>query len=180
MNPDVIDIIEGCKRKKNRYYSQLYERYSPALYAICLRYLKDENEALDCLQEGFLEIHNSIKNYRGDGSFEGWLKRLQVNVCLMYLRKKRKMKLESLNEETFVLAENDEEDDAPLSIKTMMSAIQHLPDGYRTVFNLFVIDGFTHQEIADKLSISEGTSKSQLARAKKILRKELLPKFNEQ
>lgn len=179
MKNDYAELIEGCKRKKNYYYKILYNRFSPVLYAICIRYLKNRDEALDCLQDGFIEIYNCIENYRGEGSFEGWIKRLQVNVCLMYLREKRKIQYEKLTDDFLNKQYEDFEISTQLSIQTVLKAINCLPYGYKTIFNLYVIKGYSHKQISKSLRISEGTSKSQLARAKKLLRKELDSKLEE-
>lgn len=176
------DIVRGCQKKKYRYQKKLYDRYSSLLYAICVRYLKNLDDANDALQEGFIKIYEKIDNYRGDGSFEGWMKRVQVNVCLMHLRKKKNnivLEEEQLEELQYTEQLDDEDDFIKFPPEKLFKLIKGLSEGYRAVFNMYVLDGYTHKEIAEKLSISEGTSKSQLARAKKILKQEILLNVHE-
>lgn len=182
MKDELIDIIVGCQKKKYRYQKKLYDRYSSLLYAICMRYFKNQNDANDGLQEGFIQIYAKITEFRGDGSFEGWIKKIQVNTCLMYLRSKKKILfLEDMNLNENNEEQEDEEEDRFYSINSqvLFEMIKQLPDGYRTVFNMYVLDGYSHKEISNYLSISEGTSKSQLARAKKLLKEKVLNKLNE-
>ena len=178
MKDELDDIIKGCQRKKYRYQKKLYDRYASLLYAICFRYFKNIDDANDALQEGFIKIYDKIEAYRGEGSFEGWIKKVQVNICLMQLRKnKRTYALEDeVIDESYA---EEEQDDNFYSIEpqVLFTMIKELSDGYRTVFNMYVLDGYSHKEISEYLSISEGTSKSQLARAKKTLREQLINKM---
>ena len=174
MNEELIKIIEGCKKQKYRAQKALYDRYAPLLFGVCMRYFKDSNDAADALQEGFIKIYDSIGSFKGDGSFEGWIKRIQVNLCLMELRKNKKLiYVEEMHE---VSDEESEEADylTAYSSNQIFEAIENLPSGCQTIFNLYAIDGFNHREIATTLAISEGTSKSQFSRAKKILKEQLL------
>ena len=166
------EIIEGCVQQKRIFQKLLYDQYHRKFYGICLRYSKEIAEAEDILQDGFIKIFQHIKNYSGAGSFEGWMKRIVVNTAIEYFRKKTN--LYSINE-----LENHEEltyNDDVLSIiaaEDILKLIQDLPTGYRTVFNLYAIEGFTHKEIGAMLEINEGTSKSQLARARMILQQKI-------
>lgn len=137
---------------------------------LCLRYGRDKAEAEDMLQEGFMVIFKDIGQYTGKGNFEGWLRRVMVNSALRYLRKWKSPFM--YVEEHIEVADSSGElqYDSKLGMKRLTKMIQDLPVGYRTVFNLYAIDGYTHKEIASYLNISEGTSKSQLAKARKMLR----------
>lgn len=174
MKNELNQIIEGCKRQKNRSQNDLYKRFSPLLFGICMRYFKDVNDAADALQEAFIRIYNHIEGFKGEGSFEGWIKRIVVNHCLTELRKKKK--LVYMEEIQDFSDEEPEEADylTAYSTNQIFEAINELPSGCKTVFNLYAIDGFNHREIAATLDISEGTSKSQLSRAKKLLKENLL------
>jgi RNA polymerase sigma factor (sigma-70 family) len=179
LTDELNEIIKGCQRKKYRYQKKLYDKYASLLYAICFRYFKNSHDANDALQEGFIKIYDKIEAYRGEGSFEGWIKRVQVNICLMELRKSKKTY--SLEEEVIddKYEEEEQEDDFySVDPQLLFGMIKELSDGYRTVFNMYVLDGYSHKGISEYLSISEGTSKSQLARAKKILKEQLLKKIN--
>ncbi|MFZ9847863.1 MAG: RNA polymerase sigma factor [Flavobacteriales bacterium] len=173
MSSELQDIIKGCVKRDYKYQKLLYAKYASLLYAICLRYLKNTDDAKDALQDCFIKVYDKISSFNNDGSFEGWLKRLTVNNCLMLLREKKKA---VFVDEIYIPMEverDEEEEGYDIDKQTLFNMIQDLPDGYRTVFNLYVIDGFSHKEIAEKIGIQEGTSKSQLARAKKILREKI-------
>ena len=148
---------------------QLYEQHKIPMFMICLRYGRDRAEAEDMLQEAFMVIFKDLGQYSGKGNFEGWMKRVVVNTALRYLRKwKRPMvALEDYVEEGII---EQESYDSKLSLQELTQMIQQLPVGYRTVFNMYVLDGYTHKEISTYLNISEGTSKSQLSKARKLLR----------
>ena len=145
----------------------MYERLSPRMYAVCLRYVKDADDAQDVLLKSFVKAFDQVKKYRREGSFDGWVRRIVVNEALMFLRKHKNMHvavdLEEATEVSTPPSTHLEADD-------LLRLVQQLPLGYRTVFNLFSIEGYSHAEIAQKLTISEGTSKSQLSRAKELLR----------
>lgn len=179
MTDNIQDIIKGCVKKEYKYQKLLYSRYASLLYAICLRYLKNTDDAKDALQDCFVKVYDKISSFNNEGSFDGWIKRLAVNNCLMVLREKKKA---VFVDEIYipVVFEEEDEDGYEVDKQTLFNMIQELSDGYRTVFNLYVIDGFSHKEIAEKMGINEGTSKSQLARAKKILRDKITVLQNEQ
>jgi RNA polymerase sigma factor (sigma-70 family) len=168
-------LIEGCKRRDTSCCEVLYRRYASRLMSIALRYANTTFEAEDILQEAFIRIFQSLHSYRHQGSFEGWLKRIVVHTAINHYHKHKKH---------FVLAKSEEENDYDgeayeedvvdrLSADELLRVIQSLPEGYRLVFNLYEIEEYTHQEIATLLGIQEGTSKSQLAKAKRFLRKRL-------
>ena len=147
---------------------ELYQRYAPKMFGVCLRYAGNTEEAEDILQEGFIKVFNKMSSYRGEGSFEGWIRRIFVNTAIEHFRKKTYLQPITEQEETSIegkyLSVLDD-----LAEKDIVSLVQQLSPGYRTVFNMYVVEGYTHKQIADILGISEGTSKSQLSRAKFIL-----------
>ncbi|MCX8489803.1 MAG: sigma-70 family RNA polymerase sigma factor [Cyclobacteriaceae bacterium] len=167
------DWIEGCKRQNRDAQHALYTFFSPKMYTLCCRYIKDKMEAEDVIVMAFTKIFERIDQYKNEGSFEGWIRRVMVNESLSYLRKSKNMYLEmdiaaADREPDYRKAENE------LEAEDLMKMIGELPTGYRVVFNLYAIDGYSHQEIADQLGISENTSKSQLSRARALLQKRLV------
>ncbi|TMI68797.1 MAG: sigma-70 family RNA polymerase sigma factor [Bacteroidetes bacterium] len=147
---------------------ELYRRFSPRMYAVCLRYATSSEEAEDILQEGFIKIFKKLDSYRGDGSFEGWIRRIFVNTAIEHFRRRRYLQPVTEKEESTVEGKYLSVLDS-LAEKDILELIRQLSPGYRTVFNMYVVEGYTHKEIGDMLGISEGTSKSQLSRAKVIL-----------
>lgn len=162
------DLIKGCLESSRRAQEELYRRYSPRMYAVCLRYAGNGEEAADILQEGFIKVFKKLESFRGDGSFEGWMRRIFVNTAIEHFRRKRYLVPVTEKEENTIEGDYSTALDN-LGAKDIMALIQELSPGYRTVFNLYVVEGYTHKEIADMMGISEGTSKSQLSRAKVIL-----------
>jgi RNA polymerase sigma factor (sigma-70 family) len=162
------DLIQGCLAGDRRMQEEMYRRFSPRMYGVCLRYAGNAEEAQDILQEGFIKIYKKLSSYRGDGSFEGWIRRIFVNTAIEHFRRKVYQQPITDHHENTVegkyLSVLDE-----LAEKDILKLIQELSPGYRTVFNLYVVEGYTHKEIGDMLNISEGTSKSQLSRAKVVL-----------
>lgn len=172
------ELIDGCLRQNRQAQQQLYQRYAGKMYSLCCRYVKDRMEAEDVLVMSFTKIFERIIQYKGEGSFEGWIRRVVVNESLTYLRKHKNMYLETDIEDAayepdYQRLENE------LEASDLMKLIEALPTGYRTVFNMYAIDGYNHQEIADQLGISENTSKSQLSRARALLQKKLNELENE-
>jgi RNA polymerase sigma-70 factor (ECF subfamily) len=155
-------------RGERKMQQELYQRFAPKMYGVCLRYAGSAEEAEDVLQEGFIKVFNKIGSFRGDGSFEGWIRRIFVNTAIEHYRKK--IYLQPITE-----YEEDTIEGKYLSVldkmeeKDIIQLVQQLSPGYRTVFNMYVIEGYSHKQIAEALGISEGTSKSQLSRAKQIL-----------
>jgi RNA polymerase sigma-70 factor (ECF subfamily) len=137
-----------------------------------MRYAAESNSAQDLLQEGFVKIFKNIDKFRGDGSFEGWIRRIFVNTCLEFVRKKANMYVVQ-DTETVKVEYQDENALQKLMKEDLMEMIQSLSTGYRTIFNLYVIEGYSHKEIAELLNVTEGTSKSQLARARYLLQKKV-------
>ena len=163
-------LLIGCKSGSTKAQEALYHHFSPTMFGICLRYGSDYHTAEDILQDGFVKVFKNIPNFRNEGSLEGWIRRIFVNTAIEYYRKRtRSFRFSPLE----VVADKSVEDVQLYSLERdeLLGLIQQLPDGYRLVFNLYVIEGFSHQEISEKLQVNLGTSKSQLARAKKYLRK---------
>lgn len=174
------ELISGCIKGKRSAQKALYDLYASRMFGICLRYARNRDDAEDMLQEGFIKIYSSMSSFRGQGSFEGWMKRIMVNNALNMLRKNAKAFLFSeLNESTYVVPDETENENdlmklyGEISPQVLMKQIAALPDGYKVVFNLYAIEDYSHKEIGEMLNISENTSKSQLSRARKYLRKRL-------
>lgn len=172
------DLIQGCIEGNRRMQEELYRRFSPRMYAVCLRYAGNAEEAEDILQEGFIKVYKKLTSFRGEGSFEGWIRRIFVNTAIEHFRRKRYVQPVTEKEEAVIegnyLSVLDN-----LAERDILALVQQLSPGYRTVFNMYVVEGYTHKEIGDMLGISEGTSKSQLSRAKVILQ-EMVKKHIEQ
>jgi RNA polymerase sigma-70 factor (ECF subfamily) len=145
---------------------QLFEQHSPKMLGVCRQYVKDLHHAEDLLLQGFLKVFTNLHKFKNKGSFEGWIRRIMVNTCISYLRKKNVI---SLSDEDYVFNDAATESLENTSVEDIQKLIDKLPDGYKMVFNLFAIEGYKHSEIAEKLNISESTSKSQLFKARKLL-----------
>ncbi len=172
------DLLTGCLEGNRLMQEELYRRFSPRMYAVCLRYAGNAEEAEDILQEGFIKVFKKLGSFRSEGSFEGWVRRIFVNTAIEHFRRKRYLMPVTEKEENTIegkyLSVLDD-----LAARDIMALVQDLSPGYRTVFNLYVVEGYTHKEIADMMGISEGTSKSQLSRAKVILQ-DMVKKFIDQ
>lgn len=162
------ELIESCKSNNRDAQYKLYSLLSGKMFAVCLRYAKNREAAEDLLQEGFVKVFVNIDKFRGDGSFEGWVLRIIVNTAVEHYRKSTKMypvvSVDDINKDIPWADTGDE-----LELEDLMKMIDKLSHGYKTVFNLYVVEGFSHKEIGELLEISEGTSKSQLARARYLL-----------
>jgi RNA polymerase sigma-70 factor (ECF subfamily) len=150
----------------------LYEKFSPKMYALCIRYAGNNDDAQDILQDGFVKVFGNIAKFKGTGSFEGWIRRIIVNTAIEHFRKKNT--LQAIDGHT----ENQLADDQTnifnlLEAKELLDVIKSMPAGYRTVFNLYAVEGYTHKEIATMMNLTEGTSKSQYARAKSWLQERI-------
>lgn len=166
-------LIEPCKKGDRKAQRELYQRSAPVLFGVCRRYLTRQEEAEEALGNTYLKIFTKLDTYTGEGNFEGWLKKIAVRECLSYLRSHKN--LFDLDWEGDLTAPDPYLDEST----HLMHLIQALPLGYRTVFNLYAIEGYSHAEIAKNLGISEGTSKSQLSKARKLLQNQL-PEFRSQ
>lgn len=170
---DDQELIKGCIAARPKAQKALFDIYAPKLYAVCLRYLKDQMRAQDVLQDTFVKIFAHIGNYKSEGAFEGWLKKIAVNTCLDQLRKDKKLlTVVSIDDVSHKLAQHDYSAEK-LMADDLLKLIQALPDGYRTVFNLFAIEGYSHLEIAQQLGVSESTSKTQYLRARAYLKQRI-------
>lgn len=161
-------LIKKCKKNDTKAQGELYKLFSSKLFSICLKYSRNYVEAEDNLQDAFLTIFSKIDQYKNKGAFEGWLKRITVNTVLQRYRNEKVFKIVNENNIEDVEIETDEDH---ISIDYLLQIIQKLPDRYRLVFNLYVMDEYSHKDIAEMLKISVGTSKSNLARARQILKK---------
>ena len=167
------DLIKGCIGGDRRLQQELYERFASKMYAVCLRYANNSNDAQDLLQEGFIKVYKNLHRFRAEGSFEGWIRRVFVNTSIEHFRRKAAQLATVSEKEENTIVDVDVTALDNLAEKDIINLIQELSPGYRTVFNLYVVEGYSHREIGDLLGISEGTSKSQLARAKAILQKKV-------
>lgn len=168
--PSETDLIKGCIDGDRQMQQLLYQRFSSKMYGVCLRYSENTEDANDILQEGFIKVYKNLKKFRSEGSFEGWVRRIFVNTSIEHFRKKIKLyNVTGVQENTIEDGNIDALDS--LAAKDIMNVINQLSPGYKVVFNMHIIEGYSHKEIADILGISEGTSKSQLARAKGVLKK---------
>ena len=180
---ELEEIVDGCIRGKRAYQKKLFEMYYGKMMAVCYRYAKDKDEAQDMVQNGFIKVFKKLDVYNFDGSLEGWIRRIMVNTAIDQIRKNKRDPFlvddDSLlqNEEEVQPFADADEFNLELKAETAIKAISELSPAYRTVFNMYVIEGFTHKEIANYLEISEGTSKSNLAKAKQKLRANLAEKF---
>lgn len=167
------ELIKGCVKNNPTCQRILFEQYAGIIMTICLRYSNDRYEAEDILQEAFIRIFRYIKQYKFEGSFEGWMKRIVVNTALKILQKKV-IRFSELNEEIIALPKTEPEAWSDLSKQEILKLISNLPIGYRVVFNLYVMEQYSHEEIAKILKINAGTSRSQLAKAKKKLQEQIV------
>lgn len=169
---DLLKIIEGCRIDDRKSQDLLYKRYSSMLFGLCLRYANNRNEAEDVAQDTWVKIFNHIDSYSMDKSFEGWIRRIAVNTAITYYRKNQKFLYhQDVSEISHTPQDLENAQEQPFTQTELLNAIQTLPAGYRTVFNMYVIEGYKHKEIAEILEVDINTSKSQLSRAKKYLQR---------
>lgn len=175
-------IVEGCIKQQRKAQYALYERYAGTMMTLCMRYCKNREEAEDLLQEGFIKVFQKISTFRGQGSLEGWIRRILINHALNNIKARKLVFLEEDPQKMGerLADEGGQYEEELYSPEMMLKAIQELPEGYRIVFNLYVFENYSHKEIADHLGISENTSKSQLSRARGYLRKVLTGQATEQ
>ena len=170
-------LIAACRKGEGKAQRELYEKYAPLMFAVCRRYVSAADAAEDVLICGFTKVFKKIDQFKGEGSFEGWIRRIMVNEALTHIRKHKSMYLEVEIE----YAEREPDLGllaGQLEAEDLQKLIDQLPSGYRTVFNLYAIEGFSHKEIAERLEIGENTSKSQLSRARKHLQTVLVESEN--
>ena len=165
---DDQDLIKGCLKEDRNSQAELYKKYSNKMYAVCLRYCNTREEAEDVLQDAFVKIFDRISSFRGDGSLEGWIRRIMVNTALKS-RDKRRMKFESGDIEHVAEPSFNAQVISEINKKDLMKVIRELPEGYKHVFNLYAVEGYSHKEIGEMFDITESTSRSQYSRARKML-----------
>jgi RNA polymerase sigma-70 factor (ECF subfamily) len=167
-------LIKECVKKDIRAQKRLYDKYAPLMMSVCLRYVKDRDIAQDLLQDGFIKLFDKIHTYSGSGSFVGWMRKIFVNTALEYLRHNNVFKHSTDIDAAYNIESENESPIDMISTDELMRCITELPTGFRTVFNMFAIEGYSHAEIAELLGIQEGTSRSQYARARILLQQKIL------
>ncbi len=171
-------LIELCKEGSRKAQKIIYDRLAPRMFPVCIRYVSDRGVAEDMLQDGFVTLFSKIGTYKGDGSFEGWARRIFVNTCLMYLRKKDALKMSDDIDLARNISSGWSDQVQNIGYKELMKLIASMPHGFRTVFNLYVLEGYSHKEIAEMLDITEVTSRTQLSRARLWLQAKLKKEYN--
>jgi len=164
-------LIDGCIKGESRAQRQLYEKYAPAMMSVCFRYVREKETACDLMHDGFVTLFTKIHTYSGNGSFPAWVKKVFVNTALEYLRKNDALRFSADIDGAYYLEDPDFSVFEQMSANELLECIGRLPDGYRTVFNMYAIEGYSHAEIARRLNIKESTSQSQYARARQFLQK---------
>ena len=159
-------LIEACMKGDRVAQKVLYDRLAPRMFPLCIRYVGDRTLAEDILQDGFVTLFTHLGSYKGDGSFEGWARRIFVTTALMYLRKKDALKMSEELEAVRGMKDELPSQNQNIGYKELMKLVMELPPGFRTVFNMYAIEGYSHKEISDMLGISETTSRTQLSRAR--------------
>lgn len=163
------DVIEGCIKGERKAQKLLYEHLAPKMFSVCLRYMGERKAAEDVLQDAFVTLFSKIDSFSDTGSFDGWARRIFVNTALMSLRKKETLKMSDDLETAWNVSSDMPSQVHEMGYKELMQMVASLPTGYRTIFNMYVIEGFSHDEIAKALNISPATSRSQLQRARMLL-----------
>lgn len=176
---DELQLIEGCRKGDRRAQKALYETFSRKMMSVCLRYVSDWETARDLLQEGFVKVFTHIDSYTGNGSFEGWIRKIFVNGALEYLRHADVLRESTDLDQTAEVAQTDSSPLSDISAAELMQLVQSLPAGFRTIFNLFAIEGYSHKEISERLHITESTSRSQYTRAKQLLQRKVNALYGE-
>jgi RNA polymerase sigma factor (sigma-70 family) len=168
-----LALVKNCIEGNQLSQRKLFEMYAPKMMGVCLRYTKDVARAEDVMQDGFIKVFTKLEKFSGQGSLEGWIRRIMVNTALDHLRKDSKFTANISMDDVDYKVEFDGQILSSLMEEDLLKLIREMPDGYRTVFNMFAIEGYSHKEIAERLEISENTSKSQYSRAKAHLRQKL-------
>ncbi len=168
------EIIEGCLRNERAAQQRLYDKYASRMLAVCYRYVGDKETALDLMHDGFIKIFGNLKQYNAEGAFEAWMRKVFVNVSLEYLRRNDVLRgSDDVEEDAFWLDNGDISVIEKMSADEIMQLIHELPIGFRTVFNMYVIEGYSHAEIGKRLGINEASSRSQFSRARAILQEKI-------
>ncbi len=166
LHKDEKELIELAVENNRHAQHQIYSKFAPKMLSVCRQYIKDVHQAEDIMITAFMKVFTNMKNFEHKGSFEGWIRRIMVNECISFIRAAKKVKF--IEEENYI-EESFNNIESQFSVEDIQFLIDNLPEGYRMIFNLYAIEGFKHQEIATLLGISEGTSKSQLSNARKVL-----------
>jgi RNA polymerase sigma-70 factor (ECF subfamily) len=164
------ELIELAVENNRHAQQKVYSKFAPKMLSVCRQYIKDVHQAEDIMITAFMKVFANLKNFEHKGSFEGWIRRIMVNECISFIRVQKKVKF--IEDETY-FEESFNNIDSQFSVEDIQYLIDNLPDGYKMVFNLFAIEGYKHQEIAEMLGINEGTSKSQLSHARKMLQENI-------
>lgn len=173
-----LELIKSCMKGDRASQKVLYDRLAPRMFPLCLRYIGDRIQAEDVLQDGFITLFTKLENYKGDGSFEGWARRIFVTTALMSLRKKDALKMSEEIDQARGMKADIPSQGENIGYKELMTLVMSLPPGFRTVFNMYAIEGYTHKEIADALGITETTSRTQLSRARIWLQNKIKEREN--
>ena len=171
-------LIHLCRKGDRKAQKAIYDRLASKMFPVCIRYAGDRSVAEDLLQDGFVTLFSKLDSYKGDGSFEGWARRIFINTALMYLRKKDTLKMSDDIDNARNMTSEYSTQVQDMGYKELMSLITSLPPGFRTVFNLYVLEGYSHKEIAEMLDITEVTSRTQLSRARIWLQNRIKEKGN--
>lgn len=178
-NQTYSEILKSCMDGDSAAQRKLYKALAPKMFAVCIRYMGDRAQAEDILQDGFVTLFNKLDSFSGNGSFEGWARKIFVNTALMSLRKKDALKMSEDIDDARSLRSDLPSPVQDLGYKEIMQLVMSLPAGYRTVFNMYVIEGYSHDDIAKALNISNATSRSQLQRARMLLQEKIRKKQDE-
>lgn len=170
---DDTTLVEECVKGNARAQRMLFDKFAKKMLGVCLRYAKDMEQAEDVLQDGFVKVFFKLRDFKNEGSLEGWIRRIMVNTALDQIRKNGKLLGDTSIDDVGYKIENNDMIFENLVAEDLMKLVQAMPDGYKVVFNMFAIEGYSHSEIADTLGISENTSKSQYSRARAYLRERL-------
>jgi RNA polymerase sigma-70 factor (ECF subfamily) len=170
---NIDEIVERCKDQDRQAQKELFERFAPKMMSVCMRYCRNEDDAKDVLQDGFVKIFTKIKSFKGESRVETWMARIMVHTSLNFIQRVRKANLfVEFNPEMEVKDEGYEADQEQPEVKEVMKAVNELPEIYRIVINMYAVDGMGHKEIANILGITEGSSKSRLSRGRQLLKKQ--------
>jgi RNA polymerase sigma-70 factor (ECF subfamily) len=173
-NKDELELITACQEGKSWAQKKIYELHAPAMMSVCFRYVNNREIARDLLQDGFIKVFTKVRTYSGSGSFAGWIRRIFVTTALEFLRQNDALKNStSIEDVGYLMEDMDITIVEKISADDLMKCVTELPNGYRTVFNLYAIEGYSHSEIANMLTISENTSRSQFMRARKLLQQKV-------
>lgn len=173
-----VELIEACIKGDRASQKALYDRLAPRMYPVCIRYIGDKVQAEDILQDGFVTLFTRLKDFKGEGSFEGWARRIFVTTALMYLRKKDALKMSEELDTAWGIKADTVSQMQNIGYKELMELVMTLPPGFRTVFNMYAVEGYSHKEIAETLGISEVTSRTQFSRARTWLQNKIKEREN--